>query len=46
MSLTNYLDARRMFSKKFGFYPVKVPVYGFVDKDYLDFQEKPKEIIW
>ena len=37
VGLGSYLEARRDFFCQYGYYPIKVPVYGFVDKDYMEF---------
>jgi hypothetical protein len=34
----NYLDARKLFNNIYGYFPVKVPVYGIKEKDYLSFE--------
>lgn len=38
ISLSNYIAARKCFYQKYGYYPIKVPVYGLDGFDILRFE--------
>lgn len=40
ISLNGYLTARKEFKQQYGFYPIKVPVYGLDELDIQRFDEK------
>ena len=39
ISLSNYIAARKSFHQKYGYYPIKVPVYGLDGLDILRFEK-------
>lgn len=39
ISLSNYIAARKCFYQKYGYYPIKVPVYGLDGLDILRFEK-------
>ena len=39
ISLSNYIAARKCFYQKYGYYPIKVPVYGLDGFDILRFEK-------
>ena len=40
ISLSNYIAARKSFHQKYGYYPIKVPVYGLDGFDILRFEKE------
>ena len=43
ISLNGYLSARKEFCRRYGYYPIKVPVYGLDDLDVVRFDRKEEQ---
>lgn len=43
ISLNGYLSARKEFCRRYGYYPIKVPVYGLDDLDVVRFDREEEQ---